>query len=227
MKTPFDSHIYREFQSSEEAEQWALEHYADLLKLNPESDLYKTIFSYTGSWFSVLNRLLRSCPPINSEDFSRIDFSEYADEIDAINTINDTLHRYSLPENTVAYRFTHRSDITGLCRTRILRKGLKFADKAFLSTTLVRKLLEPFGKEHRCNCVLKLYLPKGLPGAYVSFKTDKTRLNEQEFLLPPNVRFQIIKIHAFTFPTIIECKAICDNKESEKNEYIQYRGRNE
>lgn len=35
-----------------------------------------------------------------------------------------------------------------------------------------------------------------------------SRLDEQEFLLPPNTNFRILKIHHFTYPLKIECKAI-------------------
>ena len=199
---------YREFSNADEAEQWAWEHYSDLLSLPPESEQYKLIFSYTGSWYKALNRLMRVCPAVGSEAFDKVDFGDYAEEKAEIVALTSILQNYSLPEPIVVHRFAHLSDIVKMSGARILRKEVHFSDKAFVSTTLIKKLLVPFGKENGCSCVLRLYLPKGLPGAYVSFKADKTLLNEQEFLLPPNVPMEIVKIHYFTWPIQIDCVAL-------------------
>lgn len=199
---------YREFTNADEAERWAWEYYSDLLSLNPESEQYKLFFSYTGSWYKVLNRLMRVCPAVGSEAFDKIDFGDYAEEKAEIIALNSILQKYSLPESIVVHRFAHISDIVKMTGAYFLSKGVQFLDKAFVSTTLVKNLLIPFGKENGCSCVLRIYLPKGLPGAYVSFKTDKTLLNEQEFLLPPNVPMKIIKIHYFTWPIQIDCVAL-------------------
>lgn len=199
---------YREFSNTDEAERWAWEHYSDLLNLAPESEQYKLIFSYTGSWYKALNRLMRVCPAVGSEAFDKVDFGDYAEEKAEIVALTSILQNYSLPEPIVVHRFAHLSDVVKMSGTRILRKGVYFSDKAFVSTTLIKKLLVSFGKENGCSCVLKIYLPKGLHGAYVSFKTDKTLLNEQEFLLPPNVPMEIVKIHYFTWPIQIDCVAL-------------------
>lgn len=203
---------YREFFNADEAEQWAWEHYSDLLSLDPESEQYKLIFSYTGSWYKALNRLMRICPPVGSASFDKVDFGDYAEERAAVIALNSILQDYSLPESIVVHRFAHLSDIATMSGVHFLRKGVQFSDKAFVSTTLVKKLLVPFGKENRCSCILRIYLPKELPGAYVSFKTDKTLLNEQEFLLPPNIPMKIIKIHYFTWPIQIDCIALSDER---------------
>lgn len=199
---------YREFTSANDAELWAWQHYADLLNLDPESEEYKLIFWYTGNWYKALNRLMRVCPPVGTDAFDKVDVGEYAEEKEQILMLNSILQNYTLPEPIVVYRFAHLRNIAKMAGVHILRKKQCFSDKAFVSTTLVKNLLVPFGKEHRCSCVLKMYLPRGLPGAYVSFKTDKTCLNEQEILLPPNIIFQITKIHLFTWPMQIDCKVV-------------------
>lgn len=145
---------YREFNTDKEAQTWVTEHYPDILNIDPKSHLYKTIFSYTGSNYKSLNRLMRVCPPIGSLEYKEINFGNYTEEADEINIINDFLYSYTLIENIVAYRFTNKSNVKKLCNSWFLCKGLCFADKAFFSTTLVRKLLEDFGKEYRCNCIL-------------------------------------------------------------------------
>ncbi len=68
---------------------------------------------------------------------------------------------------------------------------MHFADKAFFSTTLVKDLLKSFISKKHYNCILKLYLPQSLHGAYVSFKDELSLLNEQEILLPCNTEFEI------------------------------------
>lgn len=201
---------YREFFSADEAEEWAWKYYADFLNMKPESELYQLIFAYTGSWYKGLNRLLRSCPPLGTLEFERLNFGDFVDEKRVILEIYNVLQQYHLPEDIVVYRFTHLRDVIKMVEDPILRKGLHFSDKAFFSTTLVKEMLEPFGREHGCNCVLKLHLPKGLHGAYVSLKSDTSQLDEQEFLLPPNTKIEIIKVHCFTYPVQIDCIAILD-----------------
>lgn len=203
---------FQEFSNTDEAAQWAWEHYYDLLSIEPESKQYKLIFSYTGSWYTTLNRLMRVCPAIGSTSFDNIDLGDYSEEKEAIIALNSVLQDYSLPEAIVVYRFAHLSDILKMSGAHFLRKGVRFSDKAFVSTTLVKKLLVPFGKENRCSCVLKIFLPQGIPGACVSFKTDKTLLNEQEFLLPPNIPMEIVKVHYFTWPIQIDCIALCNER---------------
>ena len=199
---------YRVFNEAVTAEQWAWKHYGDILNLDPESDLYNLIFSYTGSWYKVLNRLMRILPAIDSEDYETIDFKDYVEEREAIVFLNSILCSYSLPEPIVVYRFAHFSDIVKMSGHHVLWKDVCFTDKAFVSTTLVKDLLISFGKENGCSCILKIYLPQGMVGAYVSLKTENTLLDEQEFLLPPNITFKIIKVHYFTWPIQIDCVAL-------------------
>ena len=198
---------YREFSNTDEAERWAWEHYSDLLNLPPESELYKLIYYYTGSMYKIINILLRGS--ISNDTF---DVEEYTEEIEAITKLNVMLQSHSLPEPITVHRFTYLSAIKRMAGVRFLHKGVCFSDKAFVSTTLIKKLLVPFGKENKCTCVLKIYLPKGIHGAYVSLKTYKTLLNEQEFLLPPNITMKIKKIHYFTWPIQIDCVAISNER---------------
>lgn len=191
-------------------EAWAWEHYANLLNMPRDSKVYQDISAYTGSLFTPVNRLMRALPPYGTPDFFKYDPGDFQMAYDAIPGIVDTLTQYEIPENIVAYRFTHLKVMRGLCGARWLRSGLIFSDKAFFSTTLLQEQLVQFGKDDRCNCVLKLYLPKGTHGAYVSFKEDWSLLREYEFLLPPNMKFKIVKVWAFRYPIMIECVALID-----------------
>jgi len=205
---------YREFYTCEEAQLWAEENYANILALSPGSQLYNDIFSYTGSWYKVINSFLRRSPVYGSDAFRAMPSDDYEDEIGTIDRMVKLMEENPLPDNILAYRFTHLKVIRGLCGVKYLKVGLTFSDRAFFSTALVRKGLEDFGRQNLCNCILKLYLPKGTPGIYVTLEEDRNLLNEQEFLLPPNVRFEITKIRRFSFPMMIECIALVDRGET-------------
>lgn len=196
---------YREFWDEAEAETWAREHYGTLLELPFESEVYKDFFAYTGNWSVPVNNIMRLLPPYGTPEFFECDPGEYQEAYDTIPRIVDVLNQYELPESIVVYRFTHLKMIRDLYGVRHLRTGQVFSDKAFLSTTLLRKQLVPFGRSRRCDCVLKLYLPKGMHGAYVSSQDERDVLREYEFLLPPNITFKIVKVHRLMYPKEIEC----------------------
>ncbi|MDE6748257.1 MAG: ADP-ribosyltransferase [Lachnospiraceae bacterium] len=208
MNVMIEGQVYREFYCIEETEMWARKYYADLLALPKENELHKMISYYTGSYYKWYNKLLRDYLPIDSDRFRAIDSADIRDDIKEIQKIIEVLCKHSLPENIIAYRFTHKKDIRSLCNGSTIHVGSEFSDKAFYSTTLICSLLNDFRRQNHCNCLLKLYLPKGLPGAYVSLDKEWSCLDEQEFLLPPNIKFKILKIHHFTYPLQIECMAI-------------------
>lgn len=201
---------YREFTNEAEVETWAREHYAGLLQMSPKCQLYEDIFSYTGNLFTSVNELMRALPPYGTPAFLEYSPGNYWEEFEMIPRIADVLNQNETPEDIIVYRFTHLKVMRNLCGTWLLRSGVTFSDKAFLSTTLLWKQLVPFGKDHHCNCMLKLYLPKGTHGAYVSLNDEWDRLREYEFLLPPNLRFKIVKCCFLSYPARIECVALVD-----------------
>ena len=58
------------------------------------------------------------------------------------------------------------------------------------------------------DCLLKIYLPKGFPGAYISEYREEDRLDENEYLLPAGTRLKIIKKHILSCPLMIECEPV-------------------
>ena len=206
----FDGQTYKELRSSGEADTWAQTYFSDILTLDQDSLAFRSLYFYTGSMSKKWNAVLRRSPSIESVDFEKYagrEFSSDGEQITKIKEVNSILRQHSMPENIVVYRYTQRQDLRQLCSVKWLKRGLCFTDKGFVSTTLVRELLLPFAKKRRHNCLLKLYLPKGLQGAYVSPPHSKTKLNEQEILLPPNTQFEIRKIHRSPFCMTIECTA--------------------
>jgi hypothetical protein len=192
-----DTSVYREFYNADEEEQWAEIHYPDVYGdqrlVNPD---FEILTYYSGSAYKLYSRVFRYG-------------WEYSDDTmrEAMQLMN-ILGKRKLPESVVAYRYTHKRDMKLLCSGQKMRPGLRFADKGFFSTSLVKSSLDKFKKKYGCDCLLKLYLPKGIYGTYISLKGTASILGEQELLLQRNTEFEIIKIHRFCCPMIIECKAI-------------------
>lgn len=202
---------YKEFLCAEEAEEWAYTHYSDVLALPKDSFTYQSVLYYTGSMSRNWNKVLRLCTSIESGGLERYAtgyFASDSEQLRMIKEVNRFLREHSIPENIVVYRYTHRKVLKQLCSAGILRKGMIFAERGFCSTTLVKDALQKFSKQHECDCVLKIYLPKGLPGAYASLDSPLSVLLEYEILLPPNIQFEIVKVHTFSHPLFVECRAI-------------------
>ena len=89
------------------------------------------------------------------------------------------------------------------------KKREKYQDKAFTSTTLVKNNLKNFAKENEYDCLLKIYTPTGIKGIYTQ-KTKNEGNDEQEVILKPLTQFEIVKVHHFTKPLIIEVKALLE-----------------
>ncbi len=211
LEIKFQGQVYKEFQTSDEADAWAWANYADVLTPSKDNTAYMSVFYYTGSMSRNWNSVLRHHPSIENGEFeesAKGEFCPDGEQICRIKEVNTVLRQHTIPENVVVYRYTHKKVLKHLCFPEKIKRLVHFSDKGFFSTTLVKELLVDFANKHACNCLLKIYLPAGLQGAYVSLKNPLAKLNEQEILLPPNTKFEIVKIHRFTRPLMIECKAI-------------------
>ena len=191
-----DSHLknYRVFRSTEEAEKWGEQNFPRLVNEQfKKSEEFKALFYYGGNMYRPINRYLRGYQKGSEELY------------DLINLIDRIVLYNTTPENIVVYRSTHIKVIKQLCGKPILRKGLTFADNAYFSTSLNAGCAFGYGKVHSMDCILKLYLNKCTKGAYLSYRGTFSTLNEQEFLLAPDTKFEIIKVHYLTRPRLIEC----------------------
>lgn len=201
-----NKNTFCEFDSSQDVDEWAAHNFGQWIKeIRSGKDNIDTnnigylLYAYSGSMNIIYNRLLRG-----SKDFDENEIEEYSRNI-AI--ITEEISKLELPENIIAYRYTNRKWFSNLFESSKPRVGEIFTDKGFMSTTLVSELLKEFAKEHRYNCILKLYLPKGTKGAYLKF--DNSILNEQEFLLPPNSTFRLIRKHlSFRYGLVYICELI-------------------
>lgn len=207
---------YLEFKNANESEMWARTYYSSVISLDPDEQPGKTLYEYTGALYKATNRLMRNSPPIYSTYYINAEFNDDKELIDSTITLNNLLNSYSLPENIIVFRYTHKSLIKALSHKHILRKGISFTDKAFVSTTLCKELLGEFKEKYSCNCLLKIKLHKGFQGAFVSMDRINTLLNEQEFLLPPCTTFVIDEVYHLTNPLVIECTAILNEENGMK-----------
>lgn len=202
---------YKEFLCAKDAEEWAHTHYSDVLALPKDSFTYQSVLYYTGSMSRKWNKVLRLCPSIEDgglEKYAAGYFDSDGEQLRMIKEVNGFIRQHSVPEDIVVYRYTHRKIMKQLCSARILRQGMMFTEKGFCSTTLVKDALLKFSEQHNCDCVLKLYLPKGISGVYASLDFPPSILREYEILLPPNIQFEILDIHRFSRPLVVECRAI-------------------
>lgn len=206
----FENEKYKEFESADEGNAWGLLHFSDVL--TPENNpAYESVFFYTGSMSRKWNNVLRRHPSIESGEFEasvKGEFAEDGEQVRRIKEVNAVLIQHSIPENIIVYRYTNKKLIKKLCASRMLKCGMRFTDKGFFSTTLVSHLLIDFAKKHSCDCLLKICVPRGTRGAYVSIKNSMSTLDEQEVLFAPNLRLEIVKVNHLTFPLLIECKII-------------------
>lgn len=114
MNVVIEGQAYREFDSVEETEIWARKYYSDLLDLPKENEFHKMISYYTGGYYKWYNKLLRDYLPVDSDQFRKIDSADIRDDVKEIQKIIEVLCKYSLPENIIVYRFTHKKVIRSL-----------------------------------------------------------------------------------------------------------------
>lgn len=204
--TLLNKDIFREFHSCQDADEWAMHNFGQWIKdirsakdNSDKNNIAYLLYTYTGNMNIIYNRFLRG--------FKIFDKKQSKEFSKNIAIITKEISKFELPENIIVYRYTNRKWFYYLFKYLKPKVGEIFTDKGFMSTTLVPKLLKGFAKEHHYNCILKLYLPKGTKGVYLKF--DNSILNEQEFLLPPNSTFKLVKKRLnLRYGIIYECELI-------------------
>lgn len=192
-----NSKLFKEFTTEEEAKRWAEENYGQWLKdiqiteySYNSKNINDLLYGYTGNMYQIYNPMLRG--------WGKYDNKEIVEYSQKINIINNEISKINLKENIVVWRYTHKKLFKLLFENHKIKVGQTFTDKAFMDTTLVAELLHSFAFDHKYNCLLKLYLPKGTKGVYIDFYDKDSILNECEFLLPTNATF-MLKKKGFSF----------------------------
>lgn len=194
----YNGEIFKELETSDEADNWAKCYFNDVIEATINSETYMSLMYYTGSMARKWNAILRSIDVgFDSVDFDKEYGKHFAPDGDQLRRTKETYNfiiSQSIPENIVVYRYMDFSVLERYFNQCENIEGELYIDKGFMSTTLVASLLEEFSQKHQCNCLLKIYVPSGTVGAYVSPHNNFSRLNEQEVLFPPNTKVKILKI---------------------------------
>jgi len=67
-KSKVEISAYRQFATSVEVKKWAETNYASFLG-NTDTEIYRKVYEYTGSWYKPINAFLRRAPLINTPEF--------------------------------------------------------------------------------------------------------------------------------------------------------------
>ncbi len=187
---------YKEFITEEEAQKWAEKNYAyqcsDEFKSGQDFD---ALFHYGGNNYKSVNRFLRNNEKISQETKLLVE------------RLRKIVLSTTLTENVVVYRSVKYSCFKNLCGENKISRGVRFCDKAFLSTSLSKNCAMKFHKNKGNDCTLKLYLTAGIHAIYLSYTNTISVLHEQELLLEPEVEFEIIKVKGIR-QKVIECKMV-------------------
>ena len=198
---------YRIFTSSKAAHIWAEETYSALLSNKAFCEARNKIIEYTGNTYVPINTILRTAPEYGSEAFDKCALGDYEEYRTDIAILIHALNQFPLMENIVAYRAITWRALLELCKG-LPKKGRIFRDKAFTSTSLTFASVEEFSKTHNCPCILKLFLPQGVLGAFVSNYDEHDLLDENEFLIMPNLNFEIVSVHPFSRTHKVICRGM-------------------
>ena len=180
-----DKSSYRSFSTEEEAEEWGNKYYGkwseeyktNIINLKQifESSGYSAIEEYCGHDYKNINSILWDERLDNASDLYKI-------------KINTMLLSIALapriPENIVVYRGVSNSFIRELKSDR--KKDFWKRYKGFLSTSLISN----FELDHGYEAILRIYLPKGTYGAYVTNVSGRSQ--EQEILFLPNAYLKLL-----------------------------------
>ncbi|MBU3175176.1 hypothetical protein KPL47_02200 [Clostridium estertheticum] len=190
-----------EFHTDKEVSEFVIKYFDSWIndvQINNKNNISNLLYAYTGSTNVIYNRSLRGVTELDKNSVEK-----YSKEI-AI--ITKEICKLELKEDIIVYRYTCKSFFRNSFETLKPGIGRNFIEKGFMSTTLAPELLKEFPQHHRYDCILKLYLPKGTKGAYISIGNNN--LNEYEFLLPPNAEFKLLKRGLRGWMPLYECELI-------------------
>lgn len=200
---------YKEFTRENGVNDWLSHNYGDFIQYvqdnieHGKKDFPNVLMTYGGSWYKLINSRLRF------DDRNSIDERDIEQDI---RILIDGMSEYFVPEDIIVYRYIHHRVVKLLINHSLEQN--RIVERGFMSTTLCplsNGMLELI-KRHKYNCLIKLYVPKGIPGVPIKFNDEQTYLNEYEFLFPPDLSLIVIKKY-FSFKylkMIYECKIKLD-----------------
>lgn len=180
---------YIEFKDVNDAEKWGKTHYRNwseeyksnmniTKKVITDSENTSVIESYCGYGYREINEYLR---------FSRDNEHNYAKNMATTLAVMLSMAP-RVPNNVVAYRLVCDEFIRRLIENN--RKEIPTIEKGFISTSLVKDIINSDEVYSKHNNLLKIYIPQDTVGIYVNEIAKRT---EQELLLFPNGYFRLIR----------------------------------
>lgn len=180
---------YLEFKNVNDAEEWGKTHYISwseeyksnmniTKKVITDSGITSVNEYYCGYSYKEINEYLR---------FSRDNEYNYAKNMATILAVMLSMAP-RVPNNVVAYRLVCDDFIRSLIENN--KKEIPTVEKGFISTSLVKGIVNSDEAYSDHNNLLNIYVPKHTVGIYVNGIAKRT---EQELLLFPNGYFRLIK----------------------------------
>lgn len=180
-----DASKYYEFTTFEETKEWGEKHYKRwaeqyerIMELSQKvinmSLCTSPIESYCGYTYRQINQFLR----YGRDCESRL----YREIADILTLVLSTAPR--IPQDLVLYRMVNDEFINMLIDNNKKDKPTPTLEKGFMSTSLLKDIVdqdEPYANEEN---LLKIFAPKGTIGIYVNAVTARS---EEEMLLFPNM----------------------------------------
>lgn len=179
-----DKSKYKEFLTVEECRTWG-EYYSNWAKRYKEvmslTEKIKTQHSletstvecYCGYSYREINKLLRS------ESIS--DNKLYDKMADIL--IMALCSAPRIPEDIVVYRVIGKDFIEDMIRHNKLNRPTPIQEKGFMSTSLLKNIVNIYSEAVEEPNLLKIYVPKNTIGIYVN---SITKRDEEEILIAPN-----------------------------------------
>lgn len=180
---------YLEFKDVNDAEEWGKTHYLNwseeyksnmniTKKVITDSGITSVIERYCGYSYREINEYLR---------FSRDNEYNYAKNMATTLAVMLSMAP-RVPNNIVAYRLVCDEFIRRLIENN--KEEIPTIEKGFISTSLVKGIINSDEAYSDHNNLLKIYIPQHTVGIYVNGIAKRT---EQELLLFPNGYFRLIR----------------------------------
>ena len=182
--TIVDKSKYKEFLTVKECRKWG-EYYSNWAKRYKEvmslTEKIKTQHSletstvecYCGHSYREINKLLRSGSISDNKLYDKM-----ADIL-----IMTLCSAPRIPEDIVVYRVIDKSFIEDMIRHNKLSRPNPIQEKGFMSTSLLKNIVNTYSEAVGEPHLLKIYVPQNTIGIYVN---SITKRDEEEILIAPN-----------------------------------------
>ena len=180
---------YREFKDVNDAKKWGENHYSKWAKeykknmyvakeVIGDSCFTSVIEYYCGNKFREINQYLR---------FNRDTESKSGSEMAKILAIMLSMSP-RVPDNIIAYRLVCDDFVEKIIENN--KKGIPTVEKGFISTSLIKDIINIDEAYANHKNLLKIYIKKDTVGIYVN---EIEKREEEELLLMPKGYFRLIK----------------------------------